>query len=124
MSVVRPRIGRELDREAAAAWARRARSKQCVLCGAHNPQGHHLITQQRLRLSAAELELDFQKLRWDTRNFLPLCPRHHAGHHSKMHPISLNIVLAESPKVIQLARELDLVWWLSREYPIGRRKHR
>lgn len=113
----RKRHARTIDRLAGEAWAHRARSKVCALCGARNPQGHHVITQQQLRKTAAELGLEFERLRWDTRNFLALCNRHHDAHHSRRHPVSWSVLVTECPKVVQFARELDLVWWLERTYP-------
>lgn len=106
------------ERLAAQAWARRARGKRCVICGAQYPRGHHVITQQMLKTQCKELDLDYRRVRWDERNLMPLCDRHHAAHHSRAHAISLEIVLASCPKIIQFARELDLVWWLSRNYPV------
>jgi hypothetical protein len=102
------------SQEAAHLWMRRARSARCVICGAQLPKGHHIITQQQLRRSAAEC---YEQVRWDLRNMLPLCEHDHAGHHSKMHPIPLSIVLYHRPEVVAFAKELELTWWLSREYP-------
>jgi len=112
-----PKQAKVIDRQAAEAWARRARSKRCVICAAKNPHGHHIISQQQLRKTAEELDLDYRRLRWDQRNLLALCDRHHAGQHSKMHPVPLSTILAEAPKVVQFARELGLEWYLSRHYP-------
>jgi hypothetical protein len=83
------------------------------------PHGHHIITQQQMRKQCAMLELDFERYRWDKRNLLPLCERHHARHHSKIWPISIALVFAHAPKVLQVARELECEWWLSREYPVN-----
>jgi hypothetical protein len=104
------------------AWGHHAHRKQCVLCGAAHPQGHHVIKQQVLRKACGDLELDYQRVRWDLRNLMPLCDRHHVAHHSRRHPIELEIVLANCPKIVQFATELELVWWLSREYPVRCRR--
>lgn len=106
-----------VKRLAHEAWARRARSKTCAVCGAANPRGHHVITQQQLRKTASEQGLDFERLRWDTRNLLALCDRHHMAHHNRTHPVPLWLLSQRCPKVFQFARELDLVWWLERTYP-------
>jgi hypothetical protein len=88
-----------------------------VICGAKPAHGHHIIKQQVLKRVAQEKGLQYERIRWDLRNILPLCDRHHAQHHARMEPIALSIVLLHQPKVVQFAKELDLVWWLSREYP-------
>jgi hypothetical protein len=106
-----------IERLAREAWARRARSKTCAVCGAASPRGHHIITQQQLRLTATEHGLDFARLRWDTRNLLPLCDRHHAAHHNRTHPVPRSLLVSGCPKVFQFARELGLVWWVERVYP-------
>jgi hypothetical protein len=87
------------------------------MCGAKaGVQGHHVITQQQLRIAASELNKDFERLRWDTRNRLPLCARHHAAHHSAFHRIPRDVLEKACPKVFQFARELGLEWWLERTY--------
>jgi 5-methylcytosine-specific restriction endonuclease McrA len=111
-----PRVKGTIDREASEAWARHARKKRCVVCGAKGAKGHHIITQQQLRIAATELDRDYESLRWDLRNLLPLCERHHTAHHSRAHVLDLLIVLEHAPKVAQFARELDLFWYLQREY--------
>lgn len=103
-----------MNRQAASAWAHRARGKRCVICGAARPRGHHIVYQQILRREHPDR---YEDIRWDYRNLLPLCDRHHAMHHSRAKAIPLSIVLVAQPKVVQFARELDLVWWLSRTYP-------
>jgi heterodisulfide reductase subunit C len=111
------RPARRTDSEAARAWVRRARCMRCVICGERGPRGHHIITQQLLRRTALSKGLDLEAIRWDQRNLLALCDRHHAAHHAKMPAIALSIVLMHQPKVLAFASELGLVWWLSREYP-------
>lgn len=103
----RPGVRRALDRQASEAWAKSARTKPCAVCGATRAQGHHLIPQQRLRRVAEDTGLDFERIRWDARNRLPLCERHHAAMHSRAHPLSLELVLREVPKFLQFVRELD-----------------
>lgn len=106
-----------IERQASAAWARGVRTKPCAVCGALGSQGHHIITQQQLRQVAKTLQVDFERLRWDTRNRLPLCPRHHAAHHARTHPVPWSVLEDAAPKVVQFARELGLVYWLERTYP-------
>lgn len=106
-----------IDRQAAEAWAKGARSKPCVICGSRQVQGHHIITQQKLREVAIATGRDFERLRWDARNRLSLCSRHHAAHHNRSHPIPWQVMHAHAPKAVQFARELGLVWWLERTYP-------
>jgi 5-methylcytosine-specific restriction endonuclease McrA len=112
-----PAATKHIDRQAAEAWARRARSKHCVVCGKPHAKGHHIITQQQLRKTAESEGLDYRRLRWDQRNLLPLCERCHVRHHSRIAPVPLAVILTEAPKVLQLARELGIEWYLSREYP-------
>lgn len=111
---------KQIDRQASEAWARGAKSKPCAVCGAAGVHAHHVITQQKLRQVAAQNGLDFERLRWDKRNRLPLCPRHHAAHHARTHPIPWVVLEQHCPKVFQLARELGLLWWLEQTYPQAR----
>jgi hypothetical protein len=113
----RGRRRKATDRERSEAWARHAQSKPCALCGSRLVQGHHVITQQELRRIARSKGLDVDRLLWDRRNCLALCQRHHDAHHSWSHRLTLDLVLAKCPKVAQFARELDLEWWLERNYP-------
>jgi len=109
----------ETDRHAALAWATKARAMRCAVCNAKRPHGHHVITQQVLRRTCASHRLDYERYRWDERNLLPLCERCHAQHHSRFKPVPLAIVMRNT-KAIPLAKELHLLWWISREYPNGR----
>lgn len=101
---------------------RLARASRCVICGARRPRGHHVIRQQLMRRQSQSLGLDFEEVRWDTRGLLALCDRCHTRHHSRMAPVPLSVVLYHAPRVVALAKELDLTWWLSREYPCRRRE--
>jgi hypothetical protein len=103
------------DRDA-GAWVLEARRRRCVVCGARRPHGHHIITQQQLRKQCQTLGIDYDPYRWDQRNLLALCERCHAGHHSKMHQLPMAVILVNAPKVVTMAKELNLVWWLSHEY--------
>ena len=113
---VRP-VKQTINRAASEAWARGVRTKRCALCGANGVHGHHIITQQQLRIAAFSLRLDFERLRWDTRNRLALCPRHHAAHHARSHPVPWVVLEQHAPKVFQFAREIGLEWWLEAMYP-------
>ncbi len=118
------------DRERSEAWAKGKRP--CAVCGAaaHRSHGHHIVTQQKLRQVAAarsvasELDgwasapvIDFERIRWDRRNRLWLCERHHAAHHSRAKPITWGVLQEHAPKVFQFAAELGLTPWLERTYP-------
>lgn len=101
-------VKRALDRQASEAWAKGARAKPCAVCGCRGLiEGHHLVPQQQLRKVASETGLDLERLRWDVRGRLPLCPRHHAAHHSGARRVPLSVVLAGAPKLMQFVRELD-----------------
>ena len=109
------KVGTRQRRE---AWAKHARAKRCVICGARHVQGHHAVKQQVIKRQCQMLGLDYDRYCWDVRNCMALCERHHVAHHSKAHPVTLPIVLSACPKLVQFARELGIEWWLSREYPI------
>ena len=104
-----------------AAWARCARARRCVVCGARHPAGHHIITKQTLSAYESINAYDYLEVEWDLRNQLGLCERHHAQHHARMRPVTLRELLVHQPQVIPFAREVGLVWWLVRTYPGGQR---
>lgn len=87
-----------------------ARGERCVVCGTTHPLHlHHIISRQQLRRVDGNVS--------DPRNALTLCDRCHAQHHAKMPGIPLSVVLYHRPEVVAFAKELELTWWLSREYP-------
>lgn len=111
------------NREAAEAWARGLRGQSCACCGRRPIFGHHVITQQQLRRHARAQGLDLQALLWDERNRLALCEACHLGHHRSMLPtpsgrLRRGLLRQACPGVFDFARELELEWWLEREYPI------
>lgn len=63
--------------------------------------------QARLRRIAEDTGLSYERLRWDVRNRLSLCERHHMAHHSGVHRVPLATVSDASPKFLQFVRELD-----------------
>lgn len=104
----RPSVNRVIDRQASEAWAWGARSKPCAVCGVTaGVEGHHVVYQQTLRKVAQMTGLEFDRLRWDTRNRLPLCARHHQAHHVGRLRVPLEVVLEHAPKLMQFVRELD-----------------
>ncbi len=105
------------DRERSEAFA--TGKKPCVICNAAaiHSKAHHIITQQELRKVALRLGRDLESIRWDRRNRLWLCERHHTAHHSRMKPITWAVLEQHAPKVFQFARELGLTPWLERTYP-------
>lgn len=107
-------VRKVIDRAASEAWAKAARTKRCAVCGARIVHGHHLIYQQQLRRIAVDLGIEYERVRWDRRNLLALCDRHHSAHHSGAHRVVSTIVLAGAPKFGQFVRELD------RQYEDGR----
>lgn len=58
------------------------RATSCVVCGRMAVQLHHVIYAQHIP----------REHRKDDRNLIPLCLRCHADHHSRQHPISLNLL--------------------------------
>jgi hypothetical protein len=107
---------RQIDRQASEAWAKHARAKTCALCRSAAVEGHHVITQQALRQNAQANGYEFERVRWDFRNCLPLCRRHHEAHHNASHRLSLRVVRKACPKIDQFAREVGLAWFLERTY--------
>jgi hypothetical protein len=116
---------RVIDRVASEGWAKGARCKRCAICNASNlVRGHHIIPQQRLRQIARDTGLEYERIRWDDRNRLPLCDRHHEAHHNRAYTIPLDVVLTVVPKFV---RELDRAYgeegrepvgaWVARMYP-------
>ena len=102
------RVAGVIDKQASEAWAQGARSKPCAVCGSTGIiEGHHIVYKQQLRKVADATGLSYDRLCWDARNRLSLCPRHHAAHHSAAHRVSLAIVQANAPKLMQFVRELD-----------------
>jgi len=114
---LRRRARRVTNRDAAEAWGKGIRGKPCAVCGRGPCQGHHVITQQQLRRIARTNALDLQSLLWDSRNRLPLCEACHYAHHQRRRTVPRAVLRRHCPKVFQFARELDLEWWLEREYP-------
>lgn len=114
----RRQAARRTDPAAAEAWHERAAREPCAVCGQISPanHGHHALTQQALRNRASELGLDIEQIRWDQRNHITLCPRHHAAHHNASGRVTLATILAAAPKLQQFARELDLEWRLQTDY--------
>lgn len=111
------RVKAIIDKQAAEAWAKAARSKRCVLCRANFASGHHIISQQQLKANAQANSRDLERIRWDRRNLLPLCQRCHGRHHSRMRPVTLQELRRYAPKVFQFAREIGELAWLQRMYP-------
>ena len=105
-------------RERSEAWARGGRAKCCAICGSANVQGHHIVYQQRIRRAAQKLGLDVDRLLWDDRNRLWLCPRHHDAAHSRARPVSRSVLERHAPKVFQFTREIGELPWLERMYPV------
>ncbi len=116
------------ERERSAAWARG--KKPCAVCGGAVTYGHHIITQQKLRQVVAArtmaAALDpyatapvprLDRVRWDARNRLWLCERHHLAHHARTKPVAWSVLQEHAPKVFQFAAELNLIPWLERTYP-------
>lgn len=120
----------KINREAAEAWAYGIRAKTCAVCGKRcgTVQGHHVLYQAWLREAARSRELDFDRLRWDPRNRLPVGEGCHNAHHQARRRIPLQTLRDHCPKVFQMARELGLLGRLERTYPderdlVGRRAY-
>jgi hypothetical protein len=111
------RYKRQIDRQAAEAWANRARTKPCARCGGRRVQGHHVIAKQTLRQNAMQNGYEYERVVWDARNLISLCERCHGAHHAATHRLSLSFVRGACPRIDQFAREVGLEWWLERTYP-------
>jgi hypothetical protein len=110
-----------VNQHARSAWARAARRRRCVMCGAPKPRGHHVITQQELRkLPGMHDPVHCEAVLWDRRNMLPLCDRCHARHHSRFAQVPLPLVLQHCPLIVAFAAEHGLTWYLSREHGSAR----
>ena len=105
------------DRQAAEQWKADIEGLPCAQCGAtEGIQAHHPLKQQWLRVAAAMLGLDFEALRWDQRNRMPVCETCHSRHHLAVRRISRGVLVAACPRVFEMAGELSLVAQLEREY--------
>ena len=71
-------------------------------------QAHHVITQQKLR------KLKREDLRWDVRNGLTLCERHHRRHTRALKRVPFELL---RPENVEFAEELQLGWLLEKQYP-------
>jgi hypothetical protein len=71
-------------------------------------QAHHVITQQALRKS------HYSSFRWDTRNGICVCERHHSRHTKAVQRIPFERL---TPEAIEFARSCNLSWQLDRYYP-------
>jgi hypothetical protein len=92
----------------------------CAVCGnryRNECEAHHVLRVQTLRTQASVRGFDFEQVRWDRRNRLPVCAVCHQRHHSRFRPIGRAVLEACAPKVFQFARELGLLHVLEREYP-------
>jgi hypothetical protein len=106
-----------VDREAADEFKNAARRQRCAVCGRMwLSEGHHVIYQQELRHAAHEKGIEFESIRWDQRNLLPLCARCHTAHHQGHGRIPLRLVIAELPDIIYFAQEINRMWFLGRTY--------
>jgi hypothetical protein len=116
----RKRSRRGEGRGRRARWGVHARGKCCAVCGRPDcpgVEGHHIIRVQVLRKEAGFRGFDFEAVRWDLRNQLPVGRLCHAAHHSASRRIPRAVLEAHTPLVFEFARELDLEWALDREYP-------
>lgn len=104
------------DRAMAEAWAAGAR-RPCVVCGDPDVEIHHVITQEQLRVVARSRGLDLEPLRWDHRNALAVCEKHHAAHHARRERLPRLLLERWCPGVFAMADELGLTPWLERTYP-------
>ena len=71
-------------------------------------QAHHIITQQKLR------QVGRDDLRWDVRNGLTLCERHHRRHTRALARVPFELL---RPEALEFADEVGLAWTLDRYYP-------
>lgn len=81
------RVGQR-DRAGERLW-RAARGKRCAVPGCRNPGGrwlaqHHVIYEQVVRRNGGDV--------FDPRNSLTLCDVHHAKHHKRSEPLSIEHV--------------------------------
>jgi hypothetical protein len=127
--ISRRRVG-ATDSELAGAWIASVAPSgaRCAVCGARRQiQGHHVLSQQVLRHLAQENGLNLaerERLRWDPRNGLAVCQRHHDHHTLAVRRIPRSALPAS---VFEFADELDGRYYgggrapmrsrLDREYP-------
>lgn len=82
-----------------------------MVCGDQvGTQGHHVIEKSYLKRNG------LGRLRWDQRNFMPLCQRHHSRHTGAFQRVPRHLLSAAN---WAFARELGLEWYLERYYPNG-----
>lgn len=112
----RPR-GRRVVDERRGRWNRAIRGTVCVVCrGRPATEAHHIVREQVLRREAPGRGFDFDEVRFDPRNRLGVCKDCHAAHHARVRPISRETLWRYAPWVFEFATDLDLAWWLDREY--------
>jgi hypothetical protein len=108
---------RRREQRAALRWNLGIRGSVCVACCKRPAvEGHHIIRLQVLRREAKNRGFDFDLVRWDARNRLPLCKHCHANHHSRAAPLSKELLLRVARWVYDFASEHDLTWAIDREY--------
>jgi hypothetical protein len=72
-------------------------------------EGHHIITQQQLRKVDAT-----EEQRWDVRNGMALCERHHRRHTRALERVPFHLLRLEA---FEFAEELKVGWLLAKYYP-------
>jgi hypothetical protein len=75
-------------------------------------EAHHLVTQQQLRKIHAS-----EEQRWDVRNGMALCERHHRRHTRALERVPFDVLRSEA---LEFAREIGLGWILEKYYPVTR----
>lgn len=106
-------LGMETDEPAPKMWKWLVlrRDGGCVMgpdgCDG-NLEAHHVVTQQQLR------KIGRDDLRWDVRNGLTLCERHHRRHTRALTRVPFELL---RPENVAFAEELGVVWILGRYYP-------
>lgn len=95
---------------------------RCVVCGKkHSSPAHHITPKQRIRVWAEKFDLSYeqtQRVLWDPRNALSLCPKCHSNHETAYMRVPRETLPA---RAFAFMREFDFLGVLDEFYPAGRR---
>jgi hypothetical protein len=85
------------DTDAARAWwVAVVKGKRCVVCKSrYLLQGHHVVSQQRLKKEYPKGAPDgrsLQELLWSVENGIPVCAFHHMRHESAFERIPARLI--------------------------------
>lgn len=97
-------------------WKHRTKGSLCGMCGKKAVQGHHIIPQHILKREAKDRGYKLGKVKWDQRNYFPMCQQDHMNHHAYVE--GSRIPRSYLPEeVFEFAEEYGLTVFLDMEYP-------